>query len=98
VAPLLDDVWAFLRTRPGLRTKGHNLMLYTKGFHDADVGVEVGVQVTESFEAVGRVVPSTFRDQGLCIVFAVTCSCCGMRELTLTDTTGKRVRIRHGAG
>jgi effector-binding domain-containing protein len=56
---LLDDVWAFLRTRPGLRTKGHNVMLYRKGFHDADVAVEVGVQVTESFEAVGRVVPST---------------------------------------
>jgi effector-binding domain-containing protein len=56
---LLDDVWAFLRTRRGLRTTGHNVMLYRSGFGDADVAVEVGVQVTGSFEAAGRVVPST---------------------------------------
>jgi effector-binding domain-containing protein len=57
--PLLDDVWAFLRTRPGLRTTGHNVMLYRNGLRDSEVAVEVGVQVTGSFEAAGRVVPST---------------------------------------
>lgn len=51
----LDEVWAFLRVTPGLRTDGHNVMLYTRG----SPGVEVGVQVTKSFEATGRVVPST---------------------------------------
>jgi hypothetical protein len=25
---LLDEVWAFLGARPGLRTEGHNIMLY----------------------------------------------------------------------
>jgi effector-binding domain-containing protein len=57
--PLLDDVWAFLRTTPGLRTEGHNVMLYRNGLQDGEVAVEVGVEVTRSFEAVGRVVPST---------------------------------------
>jgi len=28
---MLDEVWAFLRARPGLRTEGHNVMLYRKG-------------------------------------------------------------------
>jgi effector-binding domain-containing protein len=56
---LLDEVWAFLRDRPGLRTDGHNVMLYTSGIPDVEVAVEVGVQVTGSFEAAGRVVPST---------------------------------------
>jgi effector-binding domain-containing protein len=56
---LLDDVWAFLRATPGLRTDGHNVMLYRKGIPPVEVAVEVGVQVTKSFEAAGRVVPST---------------------------------------
>ena len=56
---LLDDVWAFLRARPGLRTDGHNAMLYRNGLAEGEVAVEVGVQVTRSFEAAGRVVPST---------------------------------------
>jgi hypothetical protein len=56
---LLDDVWAFLRATPGLRTDGHNVMLYRNGLAEGEVAVEVGVQVTKSFEAAGRVVPST---------------------------------------
>ena len=56
---LLDDVWAFLRATPGLRADGHNVMLYRDGLGEGEVAVEVGVQVTKSFEAAGRVVPST---------------------------------------
>jgi effector-binding domain-containing protein len=55
----LDQVWAFLATRPGLRTGGHNVMLYRNGLPGIEVAVEVGVQVTKSFEAAGQVVPST---------------------------------------
>src|ERR1700730_16579309 len=56
---LLDEVWAFLAANPGLRTDGHNVMLYRHDVPGAEVAVEVGVQVTRSFEAAGRVVPST---------------------------------------
>jgi len=55
---LLDEVWAFLRTRPGLRTNGHNVMLYRHNGPGIEVAVEVGVQVTGSFAPAGRVVPS----------------------------------------
>jgi effector-binding domain-containing protein len=57
--PLLDEVWAFLRAKPDLRANGHNVMLYTTGVASVEVAVEVGVQVTGSFEPAGRVVPST---------------------------------------
>jgi effector-binding domain-containing protein len=57
--PMLDEVWAFLRAMPGLRTEGHNVMLYRSGIPEVELSVEVGVQVTASFAAVGRVVPST---------------------------------------
>jgi effector-binding domain-containing protein len=56
---LLDDVWAFLRATPGLRADGHNVMLYRNGLPGVELAVEVGIQVTKSFEAAGRVVPST---------------------------------------
>jgi len=55
---MLDEVWAFLRATPGLRTDGHNVMLYRNGISGVEVAVEVGVQVTGSFKAAGRVVPS----------------------------------------
>ena len=55
---MLDDVWPFLRARPGLWTDGHNVMLYRRGIPGVEVAVEVGVQVTGSFQASGRVVPS----------------------------------------
>jgi effector-binding domain-containing protein len=52
---MLDEVWAFLRgPGAGLRTDGHNVMLYK----DAVPNVEVGVQVTRPFEPNGRVVAS----------------------------------------
>ena len=56
--PMLDEVWAFLRRTPGMRTEGHNVMMYRSGIRAGDVAVEVGVQVTRSFAATGRVVPS----------------------------------------
>jgi effector-binding domain-containing protein len=56
---MLDEVWAFLAATPGLRSEGHNIMLYRSGIPEVEVAVEVGVQVTKSFEAAGRVVPST---------------------------------------
>lgn len=54
--PMLDQVWGFLRgsAPEGLWTHGHNVMLYK----DAVPNVEVGVQVTRSFEPCGSVVPS----------------------------------------
>jgi effector-binding domain-containing protein len=55
---LLDEVWAFLRTTPGLWTDGHNVFLYKANAGGVGLAVEVGVQVTDSFEAAGRVVPS----------------------------------------
>jgi effector-binding domain-containing protein len=57
--PLLDEVWKFLGTAPGLRSDGHNVMLYRSNVPGVEVAVELGVQVTASFEAAGRVVPST---------------------------------------
>jgi hypothetical protein len=56
---LLDEVWALLRTTPGLRTDGHNVMLYRDNVAGAEIAVEVGVQVNGPFAAPGRVVPST---------------------------------------
>lgn len=55
---LLDDVWAFLRATPGLRTDGHNVFLYINDGSEVEFAVEVGVQVTKSFEPAGRVVSS----------------------------------------
>jgi effector-binding domain-containing protein len=53
---MLDEVWAFLRgTGAGLHVDGHNVMIYK----DDVPNVEVGVQVAESFDPPGRVVPST---------------------------------------
>jgi effector-binding domain-containing protein len=54
--PMLNDVWSFLRSDApaGLYEQGHNVMLYK----DDAPSVEVGVQVTGSFEPVGQVVAS----------------------------------------
>jgi len=54
--PALDQVWAFLKQHPGLRTDGHNVFLYhhpasTQSPMDADFGV----QVTRAFERSGEV-------------------------------------------
>jgi effector-binding domain-containing protein len=54
--PMLDEVWSFLRSDAahGLQKQGHNVMLYK----DDVPNVEVGVQVSGSFDSVGRVVSS----------------------------------------
>jgi effector-binding domain-containing protein len=56
---MLDEVWHFLAETPSLLTEGHNVMLYSNDVSDAEFAVEVGVQVSGSFEAAGRVVSST---------------------------------------
>ena len=56
--PLLDEVWAFLAETPGLRTDGHNVMVYRNTVPGVEIAVEVGVQVTRTFTPTGRVVPS----------------------------------------
>jgi effector-binding domain-containing protein len=53
---MLDQVWSFLRSEApeGLYKQGHNIMLYK----DDVPNVEVGVQVSGSFERAGDVVAS----------------------------------------
>jgi effector-binding domain-containing protein len=53
---MLDKVWCFLRgdAPDGLYRRGHNIMLYK----DDVPHVEVGVQVSGSFDPAGDVVPS----------------------------------------
>jgi effector-binding domain-containing protein len=55
--PMLDTVWSFLRgaAPAGLYRHGHNIMLYK----DDVPNVEVGVQVSRSFDPAGPVVAST---------------------------------------
>lgn len=57
--PALDQVWAFLRQNPGLRTDGHNIFLY---HHPANrqlpMDIDFGVEVTRSFEPSGEVTPT----------------------------------------
>lgn len=54
--PMLDTVWSFLRGEApeGLYEQGHNIMLYK----DDVPSIEVGVQVTGSFEPSGDVAGS----------------------------------------
>jgi effector-binding domain-containing protein len=54
--PMLDKVWGFLRggAPEGLYQHGHNVMLYK----DDVPNVEVGVQVSSSFDSVGDVIAS----------------------------------------
>lgn len=54
--PALDQVWAFLRQNPGLRTDGHNIFLYhhpAKG--ESTMLVDFGVQVVRPFDRAGEV-------------------------------------------
>jgi len=53
--PALDQVWAFLRTQPGLRTDGHNIFMY---HHGDPMQADFGVEVTREFEASGEVRPT----------------------------------------
>jgi len=54
--PALDQVWAFLRGQPGLRTDGHNVFLY---HHPANrnslMDVDFAVEVTRSFVPSGEI-------------------------------------------
>lgn len=53
--PALDQVWAFLRTQPGLRTDGHNIFVY---HHGDPMQADFGVEVTREFEPSGDVRPA----------------------------------------
>ena len=54
--PALDQVWAFLRAHPGLRTDGHNVFLYHHpNDRAAAMDVDFGVEVTRSFQPEGEV-------------------------------------------
>jgi effector-binding domain-containing protein len=54
--PALDQVWAFLRQHPGLRTDGHNVFLYHHPANrQAPMDIDFGVEVTRSFEPAGEV-------------------------------------------
>ena len=56
--PALDQVWAFLRSQPGLRTDGHNVFLYHHpSRRDAPMDVDFGVEVSRAFEPSGEVRP-----------------------------------------
>ena len=54
--PALDQVWAFLRSQPGLRTDGHNVFLYHHpARRNQPLDVDFGVEVTRAFEPSGEV-------------------------------------------
>jgi effector-binding domain-containing protein len=58
--PALDQVWAFLRSQPGLRTDGHNVFLYHHpARRDDPMDVDFGVEVTRSFSPSGEVHETT---------------------------------------
>ena len=58
--PALDQVWAFLRSQPGLRTDGHNIFLYHHPARRNDpMDVDFGVEVTQSFTPSGEVFEAT---------------------------------------
>jgi len=57
-APALDQVWAFLRGHPGLRSDGHNVFLYhhRSGHPATGMDVDFGVEVTRKFQPVGPII------------------------------------------
>ena len=56
--PALDQVWAFLRSQPGLRTDGHNIFVYHHPTRDGDpMHADFGVEVTREFAGSGEVRP-----------------------------------------
>ena len=57
--PALDQVWAFLRQNPGLRTDGHNVFLCHHPANRQDpMLVDFGVEVTRRFERSAEVFPT----------------------------------------
>jgi effector-binding domain-containing protein len=58
--PALDQVWAFLRQTPGLRTDGHNIFLYHHPARGESILIaDFGVQVTRPFAQAGEVYSTT---------------------------------------
>jgi effector-binding domain-containing protein len=56
--PALDQVWAFLRSQPGLRTDGHNIFVYHHPTRAGDpMNADFGVEVTRDFATAGEVRP-----------------------------------------
>jgi GyrI-like small molecule binding domain len=53
--PAVGKVWDFLRSRPGLRTDGHNIFLYYQSRPDLPIQCDFDVEVTRSFERAGEV-------------------------------------------
>jgi effector-binding domain-containing protein len=54
----LDQVWAFLRSQPGLRADGHNIFVYHHPGKDGDpMKADFGVEVTREFAGSGEVRP-----------------------------------------
>lgn len=54
--PALDQVWAFLRTQPGLRTDGHNVFLYHHPARRSEpMDVDFGVEVARTFIPSGEI-------------------------------------------
>jgi len=52
----LDQVWAFIRSQPGLWADGHNVFLYEHPRRrEAHIVCHFGVEVTRTFEAAGEV-------------------------------------------
>jgi effector-binding domain-containing protein len=52
----VGKVWEFLRSRPGLRTDGHNIFLYHQPSEPgALLQCDFGVEVTRDFERAGEV-------------------------------------------
>jgi len=57
--PALDQVWAFLRSHPGIRTDGHNIFLYHHASPGNPMNVDFGVEVARSFSPSGEVYETT---------------------------------------
>jgi effector-binding domain-containing protein len=56
--PALDQVWAFLRAQPGLRSDGHNIFVYHHpARRDDPMDVDFGVEVVREFAPAGDVKP-----------------------------------------
>jgi effector-binding domain-containing protein len=54
--PALDCVWEFLRSRPELRSDGHNVFLYHHPTaRQLSMDVDFGVEVVREFEEAGEV-------------------------------------------
>lgn len=52
----LDQVWAFLRKNPRVRTDGHNVFLYRHTAPNGPMTVDFGVEVAQAFEPEGEII------------------------------------------